>query len=163
MITSMPGQAVARTRAATPRRKAVTAPPRATPTRTRTPAQRTGDRAEASVVGALEQKGWTIIGRNVRAGRGELDILAVDPGPPRELVAVEVRWRASRAFGLPEETFDFRKRGRIKTAMGWLLDRGCLPDGAWLPRLPLRIDLVVVEPPEKRGGPPRIRHHRHVA
>jgi putative endonuclease len=114
------------------------------------------------VVTSLEERGWTIIGRNVRAGRGELDILAIDPGPPRELVAIEVRWRASREFGLPEETFDFRKRGRVKTAMGWLLDRGCLPDGQWLPRLPLRIDLVVVEPPEKRGGRPRMRHHRHL-
>jgi Holliday junction resolvase-like predicted endonuclease len=114
------------------------------------------------VVAYLERKGWTIIGRNVRVGRGELDILGVDPGPPRELVAVEVRWRASRDFGLPEETFDFRKRGRVKTAIGWLLDRGCLPDGRWLPRLPLRIDLVVVEPPEKRGGSFRMRHHRHL-
>ena len=28
------------------------------------------------------------------------------PGPPARLVVVEVRWRRSREFGLPEETFD---------------------------------------------------------
>jgi putative endonuclease len=130
--------------------------------RPRTPAQLAGDRAERAVAGALQLAGWTIIGRNVRAGRGEIDILAIDPGPPRQIVAVEVRWRARRDFGLPEETVDFRKRGRMKSAMAWLLDRGCLTDGTWLPRLSFRIDLVVVEPPERRGGKPRMRHHRYL-
>jgi len=114
------------------------------------------------VAGALETAGWSIVGRNVHVGRGEIDIVAVDPGPPRQLVAVEVRWRARRDFGLPEETVDFRKRGRLRTAVGWLLERGSLSDGTWLPRLPLRIDLVVVEPPERRGGKLRMRHHRYL-
>jgi putative endonuclease len=130
--------------------------------RPRTRAQQAGDRAEGFVADTLEVAGWNIIGRNVRAGRGEIDILGVDPGPPSQLVAVEVRWRARRDFGLPEETVDFRKRGRLRTAVGWLLDRGRLPDGTWLPRLPLRIDLVVVEPPERRCGKLRMRHHRYV-
>jgi Holliday junction resolvase-like predicted endonuclease len=130
--------------------------------RPRTRAQHAGDRAERFVAGALQFDGWTILGRNVRAGRGEIDILAIDPGPPRHLVAVEVRWRARRDFGLPEETVDFHKRGRMRTAIGWLLDRGCLPDGTWLPRMPVRIDLVVVEPPERPRGRLRLRHHRHI-
>jgi putative endonuclease len=130
--------------------------------RPRTRAQQAGDRAERHVAGALQVAGWTIVGRNVRAGRGEIDILAVDPGPPRQLVAVEVRWRARRDFGLPEETFGHRKRGHVRTAVGWLLDRGSLPDGSWLPRLPLRIDLIVVEPSPTRGGRIQIRHHRYV-
>jgi Holliday junction resolvase-like predicted endonuclease len=114
------------------------------------------------VAGALQAAGWTILGRNVHVGRGEIDILAVDPGPPRQLVAVEVRWRARRDFGLPEETFDHRKRGRLRTAVSWLLERGCLPDGTWLPRLPTRIDLIVVEPPPRPGGRQQLRHHRYV-
>jgi putative endonuclease len=128
----------------------------------RTRAQQAGDRAERFAAGALQVAGWEVIGRNVHVGRGEIDILAIDPGPPRQLVAVEVRWRARRDFGLAEETFDFRKRGRLRTAIGWLLERGCLPDGSWLPRLPVRIDLVVIEPPERRGGKMRMRHHRYV-
>ena len=71
------------------------------------------------------------------------------------LVVVEVRWRAGRAFGLPEETVDHRKRARVRAAAYGLLDRGTLPDGSDLPHLPLRFDLVVVEPGD------RIRHHRH--
>jgi putative endonuclease len=128
----------------------------------RTTAQLAGDRAERAAAKYLEDANWTIVARNVRAGRGELDILAIDPGPPRQLVAVEVRWRARRDFGLPEETVDFRKRGRLRTAVRWLIDRGCLPDGRWLPRLPVRIDLIVAEPPEKPRGKPRVRHHRHL-
>jgi Holliday junction resolvase-like predicted endonuclease len=130
--------------------------------RPRTRAQQAGDRAERFVAGAIQAVGWTIVGRNVRAGRGEIDILAIDPGPPRQLVAVEVRWRVRRDFGLPEETVDFRKRGRLRTAVGWLIERNCLPDGTWLPRLPVRIDLVVMEPPVSRGGKLRMRHHRYV-
>jgi putative endonuclease len=121
----------------------------------RTHAQHLGDDAELRVAEHLVAGGWSILGRNVHVGRYELDLIAVDPGPPRMLVAVEVRWRADRSFGLPEETVDGRKRVRLHAAAYGLLDRGALPDGSSVPRLPLRFDLVVVEP----GN--RIRHHRH--
>jgi putative endonuclease len=125
----------------------------------RTPAQRLGDAAERLVADQLAAVGWTILGRNLRFGRNEVDILATDPGPPATLVVIEVRWRANRAYGIGEETFDWRKRGHLRAAVGRLLASADLPDGSPLPRLPLRIDLVVVEPGEA-GNPPRIRHHR---
>jgi putative endonuclease len=121
----------------------------------RTPAQRAGDAAEALVADQLVSAGWSVLARNVHVGRHEIDLVAIDPGPPRTLVVVEVRWRAARDFGLPEETVDHRKRVRVRAAAYGLLDRGTLPDGSPLPRLPLRFDLIVVEP----GG--RLRHHRH--
>jgi len=121
----------------------------------RTAAQREGETAETAVADRLAEAGWLVLARNVHVGRHELDLVAVDPGPPAALVIVEVRWRADRAFGLPEETVDHRKRSRVRAAAYGLLDRGQLPDGEALPRLPLRFDLVVVEP----GG--RMRHHRH--
>lgn len=121
----------------------------------RTDAQRSGDAAEAAVADRLVAAGWSILGRNVRVGRYELDLVAVDPGPPRMLVAVEVRMRSNRAFGLPEETVDARKRIRVRAAAYGLLELGALPDGSALPFLPLRFDLVVVEPGD------RLRHHRH--
>jgi putative endonuclease len=125
----------------------------------RTAAQRLGDAAEASVADGLVAMGWTVLGRNLRFGRNEVDILAVDPGPPPMLAVVEVRWRASRAYGIGEETFDWRKRGHLRAAVGRLLDMPALPDGTALPRLAIRIDLVIVEPGE-RDGPLRVRHHR---
>ena len=121
----------------------------------RTDAQRSGDGAETLVADRLTAAGWTVLARNVHVGRYELDLVAVDPGPPRALVAIEVRWRASRDFGLAEETVDHRKRSRVRAAAYGLLERGTLPDGSALPHLPLRFDLVVVEPGD------RIRHHRH--
>ena len=107
----------------------------------------------------LVESGWTVLARNIHVGRHELDLVAVDPGPPAFLVVVEVRWRASRDFGFPEETVDQRKRGRLRRAAYGLIEAGRFPDGASLPRLALRFDLVVVEP-GLAGATPRIRHHR---
>jgi len=126
----------------------------------RTNAQQLGDAAEALVASRLSESGWTIHARNVRIGRHELDIVATDPGPPATLVFVEVRWRARRDFGLAEETVDARKRGHLRTAALRLLTDATTDASAHalsLPRLPIRFDLVVVEPGD------RTRHHRHGA
>jgi putative endonuclease len=123
----------------------------------RTAAQTAGDAAEDRIAVHLASAGWHVLGRRVRVGRAELDLVAVDPGPPSALVIVEVRWRGRRDFGLPEETIDGRKRARLRAAAFTLRERGRLPDGSALPHLPLRFDLIVVEPAD------RIRHHRHGA
>jgi putative endonuclease len=130
-----------------------------TAARRRTTAQLAGDAAETLVLDRLNGSGWSVLARNVHVGRLELDLVAVDPGPPRTLVVVEVRWRARRDFGLAEETVDHRKCGRLRMGAYGLLDRGVLPDGMALPHLPLRFDLVVVEPGAAGGGP-RLRHYR---
>jgi Holliday junction resolvase-like predicted endonuclease len=121
----------------------------------RTAAQRAGDAAEARVAAYLTGLGWRILGTHVRVGRAELDLLAIEPGPEPRLVVVEVRWRARRDFGLPEETVDGTKRGRLHRAGFALRDLGALPDGSRIPDLPLRFDLIVVEPGD------RLRHYRH--
>ena len=128
----------------------------------RTSAQTFGDEAEGIVAAHLVQRGWSILGRNIRLGRGELDLAAIDPGPPAALVVVEVRWRGGRGFGMPEETVDHRKRSHLRVAIGRLLDDG-LPHGVALPPLPIRVDLIVVEPGIDPGAPPVIRHHRAIA
>jgi putative endonuclease len=121
----------------------------------RTSRQRQGDGAESLVVRRVIDLGWSIVERNARGGRGELDIVAVDPGPPRQLVVIEVRSRGRRDFGLPEETVDWRKRALLRRATWrWLDSR---PE---LQRLPIRFDLAVVEPAATAGAQPRVRHHR---
>jgi putative endonuclease len=112
----------------------------------RTSQQRAGDDAEALVAARLAARGWLILARNVHVGRSELDLVAVDPGPPARLVVVEVRWRGSRAFGGAEESFDFRKRAQLRLGIGRLLESGRLPDGTTVPGLPVALDLAVVEP-----------------
>jgi putative endonuclease len=129
--------------------------------RTTTDAQRIGDAAEQQVGRWLESAGWVILARNVRIGRDELDIVAVDPGPPRTLVVVEVRRRGRRDFGLPEETLDHRKRAALRRAVGGLLAQGGLPDGRQLPRLPVRVDLVALD--MDGTGRPSMRHHRAIS
>lgn len=121
----------------------------------RTAAQRTGDDAEAKVATYLAGLGWTVLAAHVRVGRSEIDLMATDPGPPPALVVVEVRWRSRRDFGLAEETVDGRKRARLRRAGFALREAGQLPDGTALPSLPLRFDLIAIEP----GG--RLRHYRH--
>lgn len=129
---------------------------------TRTAAQRTGDAAEAFVARHLQRRGWRVLARRLRVGRSELDLVALDPGPPRRLVAVEVRWRSGRGWGLPEETWRGSKRRSVRAGLTRLLAAGALPDGRPLPRAAPAIDLVAVEPGVISGGPPRLRHHRDV-
>ena len=121
----------------------------------RTAAQRAGDDAEARVAAHLTALGWQVLATHVRVGRDELDLVATDPGPPPALVIVEVRWRSRRDYGLPEETVDGRKRARLHRAGFALRELAYLPNGETVPQLPIRFDLVVVEPGD------RIRHHRH--
>ncbi|HJP88953.1 MAG TPA: YraN family protein [Candidatus Limnocylindrales bacterium] len=121
----------------------------------RTAAQQAGDAAELLVAERLAAAGWTILGRNVRVGRAELDLVGVDPGGPA-LVVVEVRWRSRRDYGLAEETIDRAKVARLRAAAIGLVGRKAFGDGTAVPRLPLRLDLVVVEP----GG--ITRHHRNL-
>ena len=48
----------------------------------------------------LEQKGYTIIERDWKSGRRDLDIIALDGNT---VVFVEVKTRRSSVFGAPEE------------------------------------------------------------
>src|SRR5262245_28823141 len=112
----------------------------------RTPQQVAGADAEELVTERLSALGWRILGRHIHVGRLEIDLLAVDPGPPANLVVVEVRWRRKRDFGLAEETVDWRKRRRLRAALGRLMEVGRLPSGEAVPPLPIRVDVVAVEP-----------------
>jgi putative endonuclease len=125
-----------------------------------TAAQRIGDAGEDLAATRLEAAGWLILARNVRLGRDELDLVAVDPGPPAALVIVEVRCRGRRDFGLAEESLDHRKRAALRRGVGELLSSRVLPDGRPLPALPMRIDLVAID--SGGDGRPSLRHHRGI-
>lgn len=132
----------------------------------RTLRQRRGAAAEALVAEMLAAAGWRLLGRGVRVGRGELDLVGVDPGPPAMLVFVEVRSVATGRFGSPLESVTRGKLERTWLAAGGLLSRGILPDGSPLPGLPWRVDLVGVETGARGDhlpSGPRITHHRALA
>ena len=114
--------------------------------------QQHGTLAEDAALAYLLGLGWRLIERNAKVGRDEIDIVAIDPGPPAELVFVEVRSATSAAFGTPEERIDRRKVGHLYRA----LRAYPAVDGRGLKR---RVDLVIVD---SRAGTPMIRHLRNL-
>lgn len=75
--------------------------------------QRFGDAGEKAAAELLEKSGYRIVARNHRCRRGEVDLIA-EKG--ELLVFVEVRTRATAAFGGPEETVSPAKQQRIVAA-----------------------------------------------
>ncbi|MGI8929278.1 MAG: YraN family protein [Candidatus Limnocylindrales bacterium] len=117
--------------------------------------QRRGALAEAEAAAYLEHLGWRVVGRNVKVGRDEIDIVATDPGPPATLVVVEVRSLRTATFGSPEERVDRAKVGRLYRALVGLGAQ--LQSNEGVGRLPRRVDLVIVD---RRSSRPEIRHFR---
>jgi putative endonuclease len=106
-----------------------------------------GIEGEARAAAHLETRGYRILARNARAGRVEIDLVAMRG---RTLVFVEVKTRRSRGAGLPEEAVDFHKRERlVQGAAAWL---------AAHPRRagPVRFDVVACE--RDAAGRWSIRH-----
>jgi len=75
----------------------------------------TGAQGEQIAAAHLEGLGWTVIDRNWRSGRlGELDVVALQPGPGRlgTLVFCEVKTRRGLGYGDPLEAITYKKLGR---------------------------------------------------
>jgi putative endonuclease len=89
--------------------------------------QARGAQAEDRARAHLERAGLKLLTRNYRCPRGEIDLVMADGDT---LVFVEVRFRASRAFGGAAASVDARKRARlVAAAQHYLLahpaDRPC--------------------------------------
>ncbi len=97
---------------------------------------RRGAAAEESAHGYLEARGLRPVARNVRTPHGELDLIMRDGNI---VVFVEVRYRATRRFGLAQETVGAHKQSHlIAAAQHWLQDH---PRDA---RRPCRFDVVAM-------------------
>ena len=66
----------------------------------------------------LKQRGYQIIGRNVRSPLGEIDLVASHRGT---LVFVEIKTRRDQTFGYPEEAVDERKKKQLVRLASWYL------------------------------------------
>lgn len=80
-----------------------------------------GAQAEALAARHLERAGYRILARNFTVRQGELDLVAA--APDGTLCFVEVRARASEAYGTPAETVGPRKQARLVAAARVYLTR----------------------------------------
>jgi putative endonuclease len=97
--------------------------------------RRDGTHGEDLAARYLVSIGYTIIERNYRFERGEIDLVARDAD---ELVFVEVKARRSDAFGSPEDAVTPQKEEQIKrVAEGYLFERG-------IENQPCRFDVVAI-------------------
>ncbi len=124
--------------------------------------QALGSWGEQAAAEYLIAKGYTILERNSRTPYGEIDLIAVQPDEPsldnlfpgknsQVLVFVEVKTRASAAFGLPEEAVTGRKRTHLlSSAQAYTQTHADLPQ-TW------RIDVIAIRRPGV-GGTPEIVH-----
>jgi putative endonuclease len=114
-----------------------------------------GTEGETAAVGYLVGLGWRVLARNIELGGVEVDILAVDPGPPSSIVVTEVRSVRSDKYGAPEEKVDRAKVGRLYRALAELRRTdGITADVA---AASVRVDLLAVD---LRKGREEIRHLR---
>ncbi len=106
-----------------------------------------GVRGEDLAVDFLQKKGYRVLERNFRYGKGEIDIIAMNGDV---LVFVEVKTRATARFGAPEEAITLRKQRQIRTtAEGYLAARN-LADQL------CRCDVVAIR--EEGNAEPLINH-----
>ena len=106
-----------------------------------------GPRGERVAAGWLRRRGYRILHRNLRLGRDELDLVALDPDG-RTIVIVEVKTRRVGRVA-PEASVDGVKQRRLVRA-AMRLEQSVYPDR------PLRFDTIAVQWPA--AGRPRVRH-----
>lgn len=107
------------------------------------PRHQFGQASEAWAEEFLRAKGYRILARNLRTSLGELDLVAEDAGV---LVFVEVKGRATEAFGGALLAVDRRKQAKlVRLASQYLAQRH------WSDK-PCRFDVVLVQgQPSARG------------
>ena len=96
----------------------------------------------------LVKNGFTILARNYRFERAEIDIIAEEG---EDLVFIEVKTRRSNAYGTPEEAVTEEKQEQIRSAAEGYLVQHDIDDR------PCRFDVVAIELKE---GTTEIRHVR---
>lgn len=117
-----------------------------------TATERAGIWGEGKAEEYLRGKGYGILGRRVKLRRDEIDLVATCRVQGAEMVVfVEVKTRASDAFGGGKAALDRRKRHALCRAAAMYMRT--------LPKRPFRFDLVEVVGSPDSGRPPEMRHY----
>ena len=108
--------------------------------------QSLGRRGEGLAVAYLENRDWTVLSRNYRAGPKEIDLVVVRG---RVVAFVEVKTRATASGGTPLEPIRWTKRRAVEAAARrWIVENG-------QPGTAYRFDAIAVR---IRGGRHEIEH-----
>lgn len=98
--------------------------------------RRLGAKAEQAVRRYLEQHGIVVMEMNYRCRQGEVDVIAKDGA---YYVFIEVKYRNSARYGMPQDAVDTRKQYRIsKAALYYLYSHGLGED------TPVRFDVAAI-------------------
>ena len=100
-----------------------------------------GNEGEQAACEYLLKKGWKILDRNVRRGRGEIDIIA---RKWKTIAFIEVKRRSSLNYGRPAEAVNAEKQKRIAQATALYVQEQCLENEK------LRFDVIEILPGEIR-------------
>jgi putative endonuclease len=97
--------------------------------------RRAGQIGEAAAAEALGARGYRVLVRNLRLGRGEIDLVCEHDG---DVVFVEVKARRGAALGTPAEAVTRRKQRALLALAARYLGRSGRPEA------PCRFDVVEV-------------------
>lgn len=92
-----------------------------------------GEDAAAAMIG---QRGWMVIGRNIRTPYGEIDLIGQLDAM---VVFIEVKTRSSKAYGQPEEAITRIKGEHMLNAALWYIQEHPELSEDW------RIDVISIE------------------
>jgi len=113
--------------------------------------QRIGRWGEQIAADYLVNKGFRLLGRNVRTPYGEIDLLCQRES---QIVFVEVKTRTSNTFGYPEDSVTPRKQAHMLSSAEHYLQEHEI-DNDW------QCDVIAVEG-SPGGKAPRITHFENV-
>jgi putative endonuclease len=112
--------------------------------------QTLGSWGEALAASYLQERGYAILGRNVRTAYGEIDLIASPvqadlmanshqaEDHSQVIVFVEVKTRTSLAYGQPEESVTPRKKAHLLAAAQAYMQSHADLSSAW------RVDVIAV-------------------
>jgi putative endonuclease len=106
-----------------------------------------GQKGESWAASFLEHRGYQILERNYRHGRGEIDIIAQDRGI---YVFVEVKTRVSSQYGSPQEAVTRAKQRQLAALATLYLQRKGL-----LSRADCRFDVIAIQ---RQGDEETLEH-----
>jgi putative endonuclease len=105
----------------------------------------------------LGERGYTILGRNIRTPYGELDLVVSQTTPSgNATIFVEVKTRTSTNFGFPEAAVTPQKKQHLIAAAQFYISEHPEIQGDW------RIDVIAIQKTETGTKPEIIRFENAV-